>query len=120
MLKTFKLVLFGIASLLILGIISTKIILAERAMLWGNVCRFAVEGYDPHDVFRGRYLQIRLNATAKRTNLVQPYGRSAYVTIGTDKEGTSFFDELRSTPPESGDYLAVTLPYWRFRVNANR
>ena len=48
MIRRIRLVVFLIASLVILTVVSGKMLLAERAVRLGEEFRFPVQGYDPH------------------------------------------------------------------------
>lgn len=65
MIRRIRLVVFLIASLVILTVVSGKMLLAERAVRLGEEFRFPVQGYDPHDPFRGRYLALSMENRAR-------------------------------------------------------
>ena len=109
MIKVVKIVIFAVAALMVLVTVSHAIIQAEITRAKGDIFRFAVSGFDPHDVFRGRYLAIRMeNRLRNEENYLDHHikGR-AYGILAVDENGIAYVDELRSELPLGKPYLAV-------------
>jgi len=72
----------------------------------GKHYKFRMEGYDPFDIFRGNYLDIRINTRNIPTDKEDWVpGERVYLSIDVDPEGYAFFDEALEEAPKSGDYL---------------
>lgn len=55
----------------------------------GTLYKFRLEGYDPHDLFRGEYLRIQFKEDQVQVSTEEtfPKGEPAYVTFENDEEG---------------------------------
>lgn len=55
----------------------------------GTLYKFRLEGYDPHDLFRGEYLRIQFKEDKVQVSTEEtfPKGEPAYVTFENDVEG---------------------------------
>ena len=122
--KKWRVILFGVAVLLILGVVSYKIVRSELARRYGTTYRMEVSGFDPHDPFRGRYLAFSMPNTARSE--LELNGTTAYVTLRNASDGTAYFDVLSGEKPQKGDYLKVNAygyggmfraPFERFYLN---
>ncbi|MGD8863651.1 MAG: GDYXXLXY domain-containing protein [Myxococcales bacterium] len=101
------LALFAIVCLAQLALAASGIARHELVLVRGTAYRFETAPVDPVDLFRGRY--VRLDFRAARVDLPLPEGHAGmvYAVLGVDDRGFAHVTELRTTPPERGDYLHV-------------
>lgn len=110
MIQRIRLVVFLIASLVILTVVSGKMLLAERAVRLGEEFRFPVQGYDPHDPFRGRYLALSMEnrARVRKGEPAPGAGEIVCVSIVRRSDGSAGFGEISRNPPGDGSaWLSV-------------
>lgn len=118
-------ILFGA---LMLGVISEKIIRAEWTLRHGTEFRCMVEGFDPPDFLRGRYIRIQSVPLIPGKNL-HDFPLAGYVRLRKGPDGLMQFGELMKEDPLTGDYLKLRrprfwadcrLPFTAFYVNENK
>ncbi len=78
----------------------------ELVSFSGNTYQFKVEGYDPIDPLRGRYLAYIVN-TDTITNELGDYIGRCYITIEKDSEGYAYLDKTYKEKPEQKDYIVA-------------
>ena len=114
--KHWRAALFVAASLLILAVISHSIVRAEITRVKGETFRFPVSGFDPHDIFRGRYLNIRMEDKVRHDAPYAGAWKRAYGILAIDAEGMAYVDKLAKFPPDDVPYLAVKMRrYYSYR-----
>ncbi len=99
----------------------------ELTALTGKEYQFKIEGYDPVDPFRGRYLAYTIN-TAKVIDELGMYTGKCYITIGVDEKGYAYLNKVYSERPKDEDYIVAyryvkgsyNLPFTRYYVNENQ
>ena len=119
--------IFVVTALAILTVCGWKIVRNELALRYGNVYTFKIAGYDPYDLARGRYLAFTMPSAARTAADDLNGADSVCVSLSTGTDGFAEFDRMSRTPPESGDWIAVTrdrydygsfeAPFSRFYVN---
>ncbi|MDF2613033.1 MAG: hypothetical protein K0S71_819 [Clostridia bacterium] len=79
----------------------------ELVALTGNAYKFNIEGYDPIDPLRGRYLAYIID-TETITSDLGSYTGKCYITIKQDKDGYAYLDKAyKEKPKEAGtDYIS--------------
>ena len=105
----------------------------EWVLRHGSVHRFETAPVDPVDLFRGRYVQLRMKestATCENKNNFSD-GQRLYVSVTKDENGISHLGVASLKRPATGDYfraaiqnrygradtVRVKLPYDRYYMN---
>ncbi len=96
----------------------------ELVALSGNAYRFKIEGYDPIDPLRGRYLAYMIN-TETVTDDLGEYRGECYITIGEDENGYAYLDKAFKERPQEADYITAErygseyyeTPFQKYYVN---
>jgi len=85
----------------------------ENVLRTGTAYKFKTAPVDPYDPFRGRYVALNYADTQARLEPGEPlrYRAPVYVTLRAGTNGFAVFEELRRTPPATGDYLRVQYGY---------
>ncbi|WP_070000860.1 GDYXXLXY domain-containing protein [Cellulosilyticum sp. I15G10I2] len=78
----------------------------EIVALIGNTYQFKIEGYDPIDPLRGRYLAYIID-TDTITNQLGDYTGRCYITIAKDNEGYAYLDRTYKEKPKEVDYIVA-------------
>lgn len=76
----------------------------ENVRTSGRAYKFKIEGYDPIDPFRGRYLQYIINTEGINNYLGSMTGK-CYITIKEDEKGYAYLDEAYKEKPKDTDYI---------------
>ena len=84
----------------------------------GSEFLFKVEAYDPYDMFRGNYLNIRFeeDTVSKIPNYykeAEEYDKECYVTISTKEDGFAYFDTASPIKPKNTSNYFKTTGYYR-------
>ena len=117
-------ILFGV---LMLGVISEKVLRAEWTLRYGKEFRCKVEGCDPPDFLRGRYVRFQSVPAMKWGNISG--AKVVYARLETGPDGMMKFGKLMQEDPLTGDYLKhrregvwlpFCLPFTAFYVNERR
>lgn len=126
--KNWKLwIVYLLFGALMFGVISEKIIRAEWTLRNGTEFRCKVEGFDPPDFLRGRY--VRFRSVPKIGDRAYSFPRVAYVRLEKGPDGLIKFGEMMKADPMTGDYLKLRrpnnyvpfrLPFTAFYVNEKR
>ncbi|TLM63957.1 MAG: hypothetical protein FDZ69_12030 [Deltaproteobacteria bacterium] len=85
----------------------------ETTLRMGSPYRFKTAPIDPYDPFRGRYVQLRIEASSTRAaegEQIRP-GDWVYVPLATDEDGFAQLLPASLTPPAQGDYLLLKARY---------
>lgn len=99
----------------------------EITALTGKEYQFKIEGYDPVDPFRGRYLAYTIS-TDKVIDELGEYAGKCYITIGIDEKGYAYLDRAFAQRPQGKDYIVVRryryggydIPFTRYYVNEDK
>lgn len=116
---------YGLFGLLMFGMLAEKISRAEWTLRHGTEYKCRVEGFDPPDFLRGRYVRFRVPGIPRSGG-----GKEVcrYVVLTTGPDGLVRFGEPSSETPQVGDYLRLRqvrysdlqAPFSRFYVNEHR
>ena len=98
--------LFCAASLAAFAVVSYNVVCCEAARRCGTEYRFPVNAYDPHDLFRGRYLQFRLSVRPRTGSASSGGEERMYAILGNDGSG-SYVERIETEKPCEGDFLIV-------------
>jgi len=82
----------------------------ELVAITGNTYRFKIEGYDPIDPLRGRYLAYMIN-TQTITDTLGEYTGACYIAILKDSEGYAYLDKVYKERPQGIDYITA-IKHW--------
>ena len=120
--RKLQIVCFLVAAIVICGAIAYRIAYCEDIIRNGVEYRVRVEGYDPYDPMRGRYLAVRLalpdyrltEAECAAFNVTSPgyvYNHidRAYAVLTRDDDGFAEIAAISPAPPtDSTDFVEVT------------
>lgn len=76
----------------------------EFVALAGNTYKFNIEGYDPVDPLRGRYLAYIIDTETIKSDL-GAYTGKCYITIKKGTDGYAYLDKAYKEKPEETDYI---------------
>ena len=96
----------------------------EIVALGGNTYKFSIEGYDPVDPLRGRYLAYIIDTETIKSDLGS-YTGECYITIKKDKDGYAYLDKAYKEQPKETDYITAQkrgddyyeTPFTKYYVN---
>lgn len=99
----------------------------ELTALTGKEYQFKIEGYDPVDPFRGRYLAYTIS-TEKVIDTLGAYTGKCYITIGIDEKGYAYLNKASIEKPQGEDYIVAyryisgryDIPFTRYYVNEDK
>ncbi len=122
-----KIRLFVIMFAIQLFCISYISVAYELTALTGKEYQFKIEGYDPIDPFRGRYLAYRIS-TDKVIDELGEYRGKCYITVGIDQKGYAYLNKITIKKPQGEDYImahrytmgSYNLPFTRYYVNEDK
>ena len=112
-----KLMIFIVAIIVLFVIPIYTIVKSSDTLKDGTEYLFKIETYDPYDMFRGTYLNIRFeedsidyNGTIDDMDEDDYYkAKECYLTIKTREDGFSYFDRVYFTKPTNiRDYYKTT------------
>lgn len=112
--KNLRFALFILASLLILTAVAWNMVCSEITLRYGSLHRMKIQGFDPHDPFRGRYLAFAMPSAARDGGFPEQ-ALTGYVTVERGADGMSYFGTLTATAPDGGSFLRVRRRYPRRR-----
>lgn len=137
--KFARIVLFSVSAIVFLTVPGMQIIKYNDALKNGERILFRVQGYDPYDPFRGRYVQIRIEPSRytlqeddKSIRWEDKGKENVYMHVGVNESGVGYFTGVSKTPPDSGVYwklktlgrvynysnqLSLDIPLNRFYMN---
>lgn len=78
---------------------------SENVLKNGTYYKFRLQGRDPFDPLKGKYLMLNYAGLQIQTDDKFEVGEEVYVKIGVDPEGFAFFDSVHKSEPKKGDYL---------------
>lgn len=107
---TKQIVLVVVSFIILFSIPIYSIIVHNDVLKNGEEFLFKVETYDPYDMFRGNYLNIRFQEDSVRKeyedSIYNDSGFEAYFTIKEDGDGFAYFDNMSTTKPkDTTDYF---------------
>lgn len=89
---------------------------AQEALEDGKTYRMRISGYDPVDLFRGRYLLFSMPDTAgARSDKLPPRARRGYVSLRDGADGFAVFGMLSPRPERHTDSIEVRIPHWSYQ-----
>lgn len=77
----------------------------ELVSFGGNTYQFKIEGYDPIDPLRGRYLAYIIDTDTIDSQLGENYMGKCYITIAKDDTGYAYLDKAYADKPKNIDYI---------------
>lgn len=90
------------------------IIQSEQILTSGTAYKFKTAPIDPHDPFRGKYVQLSFEQDQFITSSAEDWasGEQVYVALTTDEEGFASITALWKRAPDSDeDYVLATVNY---------
>jgi len=78
----------------------------EMIRLTGDAYKLKIEGYDPIDPLRGRYLAYRIG-TERVTGNLGDYTGKCYITLATDQDGYTYLDKAFKEKPKDRPYIVA-------------
>lgn len=105
-----KKILFGLFALIILSVPLIIILSSEDILENGHRHKLRLQGYDPFDPFRGKFLRLRYNNNVLCEENIKE-GDKVYVTLEKDSLGFSSFAYASSEKPNHSDYVYTTVDY---------
>ena len=96
--------------LVILAIPLYIIFSSESILENGHRHKLRLQGYDPFDPFRGKFLRLRYNNDVPCDAELKE-GDMAFVTFEQDADGFSFFAHASKVKPDHDDYLEAEIQY---------
>lgn len=117
--RTILLAAFTVLVLAQWAVPSSMILRREASLRQGKEFKLRVRPLDPYDAFRGRFVRLDFDVVA-----VAPPGggpvvpdQKAYALLKADSAGFAMVESVSLAPPDSNDYLAVTLqPEYNLRT----
>jgi hypothetical protein len=103
--------ILALAALLQVGLVLSMILRHERTLEQGTPVRFAAAPYDPVAPFKGRYVQLRLDAGNFRGDAAIAQGQPIYAVLDVDAEGFATINRLQTEKPGS-DVRYITVKEW--------
>lgn len=84
---------------------------SEDILANGKLYKFRLEGRDPFDPFRGKYLRLNYAFNELPIDEEVKAGEEVYASIEVDNEGFAFLSKAYKKPPFKGDYLKAKVLY---------
>lgn len=105
--------IFAILAAAQIAVPASMIVRRETILQQGTLYKFRVAPVDPYDAFRGRYVALGLDEdsgpSAPGAEWVK--GQTAYAQLAVDSEGFAHFALVTPMPPDTPEYLVVTVAY---------
>ena len=105
-----KKIFFLVFALIILSIPAYLIFSSEDVLENGNRHKIRLQGYDPFDPFRGKYLRLNYDDLVP-CDFELDKGELAYVVFEKDSLGFSNFSYAYANQPGHNDFLKTTVLY---------
>lgn len=83
----------------------------EAVIADGTIYKFKTQPIDPTDPFRGSYITLYFESNFFDTSEQFESGQNLFLSFDTDDNGFALIRHASSTPPATGDYLAVSVQY---------
>lgn len=99
-----KKLLFAAYGLIILLVPFYLIVQSESILTDGHKHKIRLQGYDPNDPFRGKYLRLSLENNVPCESDVK-MGSTGYVLLKKDSLGFSYFSNVQTKRPAHSDYI---------------
>lgn len=111
--KTLPFIIFAVAALAQWAAPLSQIWSHEQTLAKGTLIRLKCGAPDPYDPLRGRYLAVRpeQREASVPAGLTIQNGAQVYITLTPGADGTSTITRLSTTPPDTGTWLRVRLPW---------
>lgn len=89
-----------------IGMVSSVIFANTWILRQGQAVSFLVEPVDPHDPFRGKYVDLNMDTLVKKDpKATFQYEDTAYILIKMDAKGFGRFDQVVAKKPTDGIYI---------------
>lgn len=99
-----KWIFIGFAALLV-AIPLYMTLSSEDILANGKLYKFRLQGGDPFDPFRGKYLRLNYAINELPIDEKVEVGEEIYASIKVDNEGFAYLAKAYAKPPQKGDYL---------------
>lgn len=94
---------FGLLALVILSVPIYLMLSSEAILEDGYRHKLRLEGRDPFDPLRGKFLRLNFDNDAACESC--PQGSEIFVTLAKDEDGFSYFDKGANEKPDHSDYF---------------
>ena len=116
-----QLFLYVLSIIVLFAIPISTIVINSDTLKDGTEFLFKVEAYDPYDIFRGNYLNIRFEedtatyipASNHFEEDIEYRKNECFVTIKKNKDGFAYFDTASLTKPTNTSDYYKTTGYYR-------
>lgn len=111
-----QIIIYALSILILFAIPIYTIGTNDTTLKDGTEYLFKVEAFDPYDMFRGNYLNIRFKedtVIGSSFELQNNNGRECYVTIGVGLDGFAYFRSISSTEPKNTSNYYKTTGYYK-------
>lgn len=105
-----KKLLFAAYGVIILLIPFYLIFQSESILTEGHKHKIRLQGYDPMDPFRGKYLRLSFNNSVPCESGVK-MGSNGYVILKKDSLGYSYFASVQAKRPNHSDYIEAKVTF---------
>jgi len=99
---------FGLFALIILIIPLYLILNSEDVLENGHRHKIRLQGYDPFDPFRGKFLRLRYDDLIPCNESLKA-GDESYVLLEKDSLGYSYFATAETVKPDHDDYILAEM-----------
>lgn len=118
--KSWIIITFLLTSVLQLIVIGKVIYDKESILKIGEVYKFDLAPVDPHDLFRGKYIDLRFNVDTKEAKPENTLIQDGFVVLGVDSLGFAKVVSVQETPPDEGeDYIICDASCYNGTWNIN-
>lgn len=107
-----KKVFFFLFAAVILAVPLFLLFRSENILENGHLHKLRLQGYDPFDPFRGKYLRLNYDAVIPCDSTLDK-GDEAYVLFREDSLGFSYFAFAQAQQPDHDDYMTAEVLYVR-------
>lgn len=115
-----KIIIYIVAIVILLGIPLYTVYENYDLLINGQEYSFEVEAFDPHDIFRGKYLYVNFKENkVESAKLGNEENNYYYVEIKTNKDGFSYFDNITTTKPKNIKNYYKTKGYYSKYMGSN-
>ena len=110
--RLIRLVCFAALCCVALFFVFYKVFRAENTVSNGKEFNFAVSGYDPQDIFRGRYIAFSMQSSVPVSVDIKDHTGPVYGIIKVNPSSKiAYISELSLSKPEGGDYILLRMEY---------